>query len=1145
MIFAPSTASIRRVTCLLCEYMLRTTSTVAIRFFRLALGLWLLAGLAAPPLAVQAQDERTPPNAPPTPTRFETLSLEDGLSQSAVLDLLQDRQGFLWVATQDGLNRYDGYTFTVYKNDPEDPNSLSLNSVLQLYEDEAGLLWIGTWGGGLNRFDPQTGHFTRYRHDPADPNSLGGDLVAAIWEDSHGYLWLGTMGGGLSRFDRVNGVFTNYRHDPQNPDSIASDNVGAIYEDANGKLWLGTGGFGAEGAGLDYFDPLTERFTHYRHDPNDPSSLSSDTISAIQPAGGGKLWVATGGFGLPGAGLNLFDPAMGTATHFVHDEDDPESLGSNSILSIYRDSQGQTWFGTWGGGLDLLRRDGDGFAFVHHRHDPYRADSIGADIVWPILEDRSGVMWVGTVNGGLSKINPETQRFGLYRNHPGDPSSLSFDVIGGFYEDRQGGLWVGTWGGGLNLFDRATGKFTRYANDPDDPGSLKENTVSAIYEDADGAIWVGSFSGLDKLDRATGQFTHFTHDAADPTSLGNDGVYALLPAGEGKMWVGTLGGLDLYDPASGVFTHFRHDDANPFSLPDDQVTELYLSPSGVLWVGTWHGGMAYLDPQAWAQGEARFVRFVHDPADPASLSDNGVWAIHEDESGVLWVGTQAGLNRLDPRSGRFTHYREKDGLPNSSIICIEEDRNGNLWLSTNNGLVRLNPILMRFRTYDVSHGLQSNEFNSGACLRSRNGELYFGGVRGFNVFRPEAIRDNPNPPTVVLSGFRIFNRPVSIDLSGRAPIELSYQENFISFEFAALDFHAPYKNRYAYRLEGFDPDWVDAGDRRYANYTNLPAGSYTFRVRGSNNDGVWNEAGIALPLRVNPPLWQTWWFRSAALLLIAGLLLGSYRWRVHQVRVQNRRLAQTVAQQTADLRREIEQRRQAEEALAHKAADEAVAAERTRLARDLHDAVTQTLFSASLIAEVLPDLYAADPQEGRESSEELRQLTRGALAEMRTLLLELRPSAVTQARLDDLIRQLIEATIGRSRLCVQFHADGRRPLPDDVKIAIYRIAQEALNNIVKYAKARQVTVDLRQHALGVRLTVTDDGIGFDPEAVGPGHLGQKIMRERAETIGARLAVHSAVGEGAVVTVIWMDPECKEDGGETRREQGVGSDEPEG
>ena len=1074
----------------------------------------------------------TPVFTPPTPTRFEHLSLEDGLSQNAVLDLLQDRQGFLWVATQDGLNRYDGYSFTIFKNDPDDPNTLSHNSVLKLLEDSSGAIWLGTWGGGLNRLNPQTGEITRYHYDESDPTSLSNDTVAALWEDRHGLLWVGTMGGGLSRLDRISGQFTHFRHDDGDPNSIGSDSISDIYEDGDGNLWLGTGGFGAEGAGVDRFDPVNETFTHFRHDPVDPNTLSGDTISAVYPDGSGKLWVGTGGFSLLGQGLNLLDPATGHVTRFRHDEADAASLASDNVMSVYTDGRGRTWVGTWGGGLDMIQREGAKVTFVHHRNDPFLPSSLSADIVWPILEDTSGVLWAGTVNGGLNKINPQMQRFGLFRNHPDDPSSLSFNVIGGFYEDRAGGMWVGTWGGGLNLFDRATGKFTRYVHDPNDAHSLTEDTVSTMYEDGEGAIWVGTFAGLDKLDRTTGKFTHYKHNPADPASIGADSIYALLPADDGKMWVGMLGGLDLYDPASDVFTHFVHDPEDPNSLPDDQITEMYQDQQGRLWVGTWHNGMAYLDPEAWAKGEARFVRFTHDPNDASTLSDNGVWAIHQDRSGAIWAGTQTGLNRLDLKTGKFTHYLEKDGLPNSSVTCIQEDEGGNLWLSTNNGLVRLNPILMRFRTYDVSHGLQSNEFDSGACLRSRNGEMFFGGVRGFNAFRPGEIRDNPNLPPVVVTGFQIFNRPAPVDLSGSTPIDLTYQENFISFEFAALDFHAPQKNRYAYLLEGFDKEWVEAGARRYASYTNLPAGNYTFHVRGSNNDGVWNEAGLALPFRVAPPMWQTWWFQASAMLMVASLAFASYRWRVRQVRVQNRRLELTVAQQTADLRREMEQRRQAEEALAHKAAEEAareaVIGERTRLARELHDAVTQTLFSASLIAEVLPDLYAIDPQEGKQSTEELRQLTRGALAEMRTLLLELRPTAVTQARLEDLVRQLIEAIVGRSRLPVQYHVDGQRPLPDDVKIAIYRIAQEALNNIVKYAKAHQVTVDLRQQPMGVRLTVGDDGVGFDLASVGAGHFGQKIMRERAESIGARLSVQSEPGDGTVVTVIWMDPECKPD-----------------
>jgi signal transduction histidine kinase len=450
-----------------------------------------------------------------------------------------------------------------------------------------------------------------------------------------------------------------------------------------------------------------------------------------------------------------------------------------------------------------------------------------------------------------------------------------------------------------------------------------------------------------------------------------------------------------------------------------------------------------------------------------------------------------------------------------------------LWIATGNGLAHFNTVLPTFRVFDESDGLQSREFNSGACLRSRNGELFFGGVHGFNVFRPEVIQRNPAPPPVVITNFSIFNQPAT-DRPHRADASRpDLRREFLAFEFAALDYHAPQKNRYAYKLEGFDEGWIEAGDRRYASYTNLHGGDYLFRVRGSNNDGVWNEAGVAIPLRVTPPVWETFWFRGLAVFLMLAFVASGIGWRVNNIRVQNRRLTQQVAAQTAELRLQIQQREEAEAALAQKAAEAAVVAERTRLARDLHDAVTQTLFSASLTAEALPTLWVADQAEGLRTTEELRQLTRSALAEMRTLLLELRPSAVTRARLEDLMRQLIEATVSRVRIPVHFSAEGQRTLPDDVKVALYRIAQESLNNVVKYARAQQVTVDLRQQPMGVRLSISDDGVGFDPGAVGPGHMGQRIMRERADAIGARFAVHSEIGHGTVVTVTWLDPTWQE------------------
>ncbi len=1065
------------------------------------------------------------------PLRFERLTLEDGLSQNAVLALFQDRQGFLWIGTQDGLNRYDGYGFAVYKNSPRDPNSLSHNSILAILQDRQGSLWVGTWGGGLNRFDPASGQVDRYQHDRANPASLADDVVTSLALDRAGRLWVGTLGG-LDLFNPANNSFTHYRHDPQTLNSLSSDRVSCLFESADGRLWIGTGALGSPGNGLNRLDFASGQITRYVHDPANPASLSGDNVSSVVEDGDGRLWVATGGYSLPGDGLNRLDPLTGLVVRYTHDPADPASLGHDNLTRLFIDSAGRLWAATWGGGLDQADLTQPSLRFTHHRNDPYDPQSLSANILWTILEDRSGVVWFGSVNGGLNKLNPQVQRFRLYRNNPADPHSLGFNVAGVFYEDRQGDLWVGGWGGGLDALNRQTDRFQHYRHAPGDPASLPDDTISALLEDHGGTLWVGSAAGLARLDRATGRFTTYTHDPSNPHSLGNNSIGGLWEDQAQRLWVATFDGLDVLDPARQAFAHL------PLG-PGIRVVTLYPDREGYLWVGTWENGVFRLDPRSLLAEQVERMWLTHSPDDPNSLAQGSVWAIYEDAQGVFWFGVQGGLDRWEPQTGRFTHYAEAQerpfnrprGLPNSAVLCIQSDEQGQLWLSTNRGLAHFDPIQETFRAYDVQDGLQSNEFNSGACLKDRAGRLYFGGIHGFNVFDPAEIQANPIPPPVAITALRVFNEPLAGDLSGRAPIQLSYQQNFIAFEFAGLDFHAPQKNQYAYMLEGVDRDWVQAGQRRYASYTNLGGGQYVFRVRAANSDGVWNYRGAALPITVTPPVWATGWFR---LLMLAGLgaayVLGG-RWRVRAVRAQNRRLEALAAQRTAELRQtntrlqqEIVQRQRAEEALLARAAEEAVAGERTRLARELHDAVTQTLFSASLIAEVLPQLWRGDPAEAEKSADELRQLTRGALAEMRSLLLELRPAVLTQSRFEDLLRQLTEALVGRARLPIEMQVSGTRKLPPDVQVALYRITQEALNNLVKYAHASRVTIDLQMGAGGVHLRIQDDGVGFDPTHPRPRSLGQSIMHERAESIGAELDVRSAPGEGTCVTVIWTPGE---------------------
>jgi PAS domain S-box-containing protein len=1252
--------------------------------------------------------------APGSIVRFGHLNIQDGLSQNAGLAILQDSRGYLWIGTQDGLNRYDGYTFAVFKHDPNDSTSISHNSILCIAEDQQGSLWIGTWGGGLDRFNPATETFTSYLHDDKDPTSLRNDTVTSLKIDSNGDVWIGTLAG-LERYNPATNGFEHFRNDPKDLNSLSSDSVSFIFEDSQHQLWIGTGAQGIEGAGLNRFNPATGKFSRYQHEAGNPNTLSNNNISSIVEASDGVLWIATGGYSLHGNGLDRFDPLSGGFEHFTYDPQDEHSLSGDDLMSLWLDPNGTLWIGTWARGLNRMDSSNPGY-FTRYRNNPFFPESLSGDEVWSLFQDRSGILWIGTSHSGINKLFANSEQFSLYQNNPADANSLASNPIGAFAEDRHENIWIATWDSGIDRFNPRSGIFEHFRHDPENPNSLSDDQCMDVYVDSHDMVWVATLGkGLNRLDPATRQVTHYLHNPEDTSTIADDNVIALLSDNKGGLWIGTFGGLSHYDPNTGVFVNYRHDPKTASSLSDDKVVSLSLGANNSLWIGTWGGGLNQLDlndPNHTHPQTATFTHYLYHPDDSNSLSDDSIWAIHQTTTGTLWLGTQLGLNRFDPDTRIFTHYTEKNGLPNNVVLGILEDDEGDLWLTTNNGLAKFNPQDETFKVYDASDGLQSNEFNSTAYYRARNGTMYVGGINGFNAFKPEDIQPNHIPPQVVVTRFDVFNQPVHVDLTGHEPIRLAYKQDFISFEFTAFDFQAPQKNQYAYKLEGFNDDWVYVGNHRYATYTNLPGGNYTFRVKAANSDGVWNETGVAIPIVITPPFWQTWWFIGSLILVLSALVLGGFRWRLISIREQNvyletqvsertselretnkllesemeqrkraeaelakhaaeelhqsearfqaifdnvavgvavmtidrrpiafnattekiigynaeemknidprslalpedremdvewfaelvegkrnsyvmerryrrkdgrifwarinyslvrdlegkpdyligiiediddrKRAAEQLAKQKADylvtlekrvtkrtqdleeinkrLEEEIKQRASIEQELAIKAAEEAVTADRTRLARDLHDAVTQTLFSASLTAEVLPELWELDIDEAKKSTEELRQLTRGALAEMRTLLLELRPSTLTQTRLSDLIRQLCEAFIGRSRLPITLNIEGECELPPEVQVAFYRIAQESLNNAFKYARASQVNVNLFLSPAYVHFEVSDNGIGFDTSTSNPTSLGMRIMRERAEAIGAELQITSKLGAGTCVALTWHeDPNRK-------------------
>jgi signal transduction histidine kinase/DNA-binding response OmpR family regulator/streptogramin lyase len=522
-----------------------------------------------------------------------------------------------------------------------------------------------------------------------------------------------------------------------------------------------------------------------------------------------------------------------------------------------------------GGGLKRFDRDKK--QFFQYSHDAKNVSSLSSNGVFSIYEDNTNVLWVGTYAGGLNKFDRDKEQFIHYFNDRDDPSSLCNNTVFSICEDSFGDLWVGTYDCGLNKYDREKEQFTNYFYDPDNPASLSDNDVLSIYEDNSGLLWVGTYGGgLNKYDRKKEQFTIYAHNPNDRTSLSKNEIFTIIEDNFGDLWIGTDGGgLNNFNKEKEQFTHYIHDPNNPASLSANRVFSIFEDKSGILWIGTDVGGLNKFDRE-----KKQFTYYKYDPDDPSSLSNNAVLSIYEDKSGVLWIGTYGGgLNKFNSEKEQFTHYRETDGLPNDVIFGILEDEYGNLWLSTNKGISRFTPGTGLFRNYDVRDGIQGNEFNQGAYHKSKNGNMFFGGINGLTKFHPDSVKDNPHITPIVITGFQLFNKPVPIgidtsnnrlilkkSITGTKEIELTYKDYVISFEFAALDFHIPEKNQYAYIMEGFDKDWTYTNaDRRFVTYTNLDPGEYTFRVKGSNNDGIWNDEGTALIILITPPLWATTW----------------------------------------------------------------------------------------------------------------------------------------------------------------------------------------------------------------------------------------------------------------------------------------------
>ena len=1219
---------------------------IRFRLFRFLGGLIISSILFSPVFTI-------PVKAQTNTIRFENISTEQGLSQSTVHAILQDRQGFLWFATEGGLDKYDGYQFTVYQHDPGNSQTLSDNLISSLYQDAQGNLWVGT-STGLDRFDPQNGTAVNTFRYPDMPPALVRQSATAIFQDHTGELWVGTGSGGLAAINPTTNKVQLYMHSTDDPHSLASNSVDVIFEDSAGELWIGTD------EGLDHFlrSSGTFELAFGESRPNTPS-IGKIPVYALAETTGGNLWIGTN------QGLFRWERGTNQLAQYQHDPNGANGISDNTVTCFLKDAGGQLWIGTRAG-LSLFEAQQN--TFISFRHDPNDPSSLASDSVRSISEDRSGVLWIGT-SAGLSKYSPASHKFSVLAHVPGSANSLSDNNVWAVLKDRSGGLWVGTFSAGLNHVDPQSGRVTVYQHDPLDPGSLSSNEIRVILEDHTGTLWVGTErGGLDRFDPATNTFTHYLHDPGNPVSLSGNNVFALYEDQLDRLWIGTSdGGLNRMDQSTGTFMPFQHNDGNPNSLSDDNVRAIQIVNSSMMWVGTLGGLNLFYD-----EGNI-FLKYVHNPAQPASLSSDLVDSLYSDKDGALWIGTMGGgLERLDKVARTFSLFTVKDGLPDNSVYCILGDGNGNLWLSTNKGLSRFNPATQTFRNYDTSDGLQGNQFNPGACTQGPDGEMYFGGTNGLNVFQPAQVEDNPLPPPVVITSFQEFNKTVQTDLPSNTTVKLSYLDNFISFNFSALDYNAPEKNQYAYMMEGVDKDWVFAGTRRYASYTNLGGGNYTFRVKASNNDGVWNSAGTIIHIHITPPFWQTWWFIGLVCLVAGAGAFGGYRMRVRDIEARNRELAQRVEQRTHELAtlntistvvnrsldlteilnaaldetmavmgmdiglafrshqmandasdepsssllayRGVSEEyanaiakslplqdtmhekaflaglpivnltnthpipiRQVQEAneregiqmginvplfvkgklvgglslaarktrqiapeelsllaaigqqvgmavvnaqLFEQAEQTAIATERSRLARELHDSVTQLLYSVTLYAEAAAELLDSGESETAAGHlRDLRDTAQEALREMRLLIFELHRPELEKGGLAAALQARLDAVERRGGMHAELSVDGIEQISRSIQAELYNIAQEALNNALKHAHAKSIRIQLRFEPAETVMEISDDGVGFEPPIDGKGGgFGIPGMQERSQKIGGKLQIKSEVGKGTSVIV---------------------------
>ena len=987
--------------------------------------------------------------------RFDHLTTLNGLSHNTVYCITQDSLGFMWFGTKDGLNRYDGKTFKIFQHDPSDSNSLSHNLINTIFVDSQDKLWIST-DDGLNLYDREHEHFHRF-YNQQTPYPKEANMVNAFYEDHLGNLWLGTSYG-LQLFDQKNKSYDIFLSGTPEMEVIT-----AICEGDNHTMIVGT-----YDRGLYRFDPVAKSFTFLRYKDSGGQFERWRTIYSLCRDQSGKIWITS-----PGRFPGKFEESTG----IIHYELKNLSHLLGYYNKLYEDKSGNLWLGTVN--KSLVKFNPRNVQYRIFEHSDADLNSFAGSTILSIFEDSIGNIWIGTRENGINKISKWKKKIKYYLHESGNKNSLAEGEVITLYEDQTGEIWIGHLGGTISRLNLSNNSFKHL---------YSTGSISSIFKDHSNTIWItpGTRS-LWRYNRKSDSFAKFNHDPNNPASKGTGWVLAIAEDQEGMLWLGTTDtGLEKFDPQTGAFCHFRNNPADSSSLSNNIPLSIFQDRKGILWIGTYNG------LNRFQKESGNFIKFNHDPANENSLLGNEVFALFEDRSGRFWVGTNNGLNLFDREYEIFSAFPEKVALYGNCIYHIIEDDCANLWLSSRRGLIRFNPDHESIRLFNENDGFKycrTIDQGHATLIKNREGKILYGAGNSLAIFHPDSLLDNPNPPPVVLTGFLLFNKEVEItkdspllqSIIESRNIKLSYSQNNFTFSFAALDYTSPYQNQYAYKLEGVTNDWIYCSNQNIATFTNIDPGEYIFRVKGSNNDGIWNETGTSVRVIITPPFWQTGWFRIFILLIIASLLYIIYRYRINRL-LELERL-------------------------------------RIQIASDLHDDIGADLTKIALYSEIIQTSRRRDKI--LTSSQKIGSSSREIITTLSDIVWSIDARNDTVGDLVDRMRDFVDMAFQPGTVHLDFQTHGlafQKKLKQTVRHNIYLIFKEAVHNAARHSGASEVRVQLTNREGKFRMEISDNGTGIDRSHKPSGHHGLENMTLRAGKIGGELKIENDQGTWITLTL---------------------------